>query len=238
MTTTTHDTVTASPASPGLLASRVGSFLAFAPLGVWVTWHIWENLSAWRGAEAWEATVTTPTSPLTEVLVSVIVWVPIVLHTVWGLRRFKIMKPNLGRYRTFDNLKFVLQRISALGLLAFIPAHVWLARLYPLIKHGRHETFADISFQMRHHLPTLVVYLLGTLGAAYHLANGLQTGGMTWGYAASPLARRRMSFISITFFLVLLAMSWGAVYALWDHGAQARQEQRGYAPTAVVAPAP
>jgi succinate dehydrogenase / fumarate reductase cytochrome b subunit len=143
-----------------------------------------------------------------------------VLHAVWGIRRMFIMKPNLGRYPTYDNLKYILQRITALGLLAFIPAHLWLARLAPQIQHGRHEHFEDLAWHMAHHPPTLVVYLLGVVGVAYHLANGVATGGMTWGYAASPRAMKRMNVISISFFVLLLAMGYGAMYALWSYGSQ------------------
>src|SRR5262245_17932414 len=181
---------------------RLGSLLAIAPLGVWTCWHLWENTWAFKGAQAWESHVTVARHPLVELITSAIVMVPLVLHTVWGIRRLFIMRPNLGRYRNFGNVKYILQRLSAIGLLAFLPAHIWLARLSPLIQFHRHETFNDLAQNMRHHTPTLVVYTLGVLGTAYHLANGLATAGMTWGFAASPRAMRRMSTLSYVFFAV------------------------------------
>ena len=63
MTTTTHDHAEAQAHRSALL-TRLGSFLAFLPLAVWTTWHLWENLAAWSGAAAWESAVTTPKSPL------------------------------------------------------------------------------------------------------------------------------------------------------------------------------
>jgi succinate dehydrogenase / fumarate reductase cytochrome b subunit len=219
MTTTTSDTAPSAAPSRGALLPRLGSLLAFAPLGVWMTLHLWNNLAAFNGAEAWEAAVARPSSPLSDFIISVIVLLPLVLHSIWGIRRLLIVKPNLGQYRNYDNLKFILQRITALGVLAFLPAHIWLAKLSPRITHGRPETFAEISHEMHHHGPTLFVYLLGILGTAYHFANGLSTGGMTWGYAATPRAMKRMNVISIVFFLVLLAMGWGTVFAMWRAGA-------------------
>jgi succinate dehydrogenase / fumarate reductase cytochrome b subunit len=176
-------------------------------------------MSAWQGAESWQSHVAAPHSPIAELAMSTIVLLPLVLHAAWGIRRMMIVKSNVSHYPTFDNLKFVLQRISAIGLLGFLGAHIWLARLHPLLETHRHETFADISWHMRNHPPTLIVYILGVLGTAYHLANGLATGGMTWGYAASPRAKKRMSAISIVFFLLLCAMGFGTIYALWDAGA-------------------
>ena len=201
------------------LLPRVGSLLAFAPLGAWTTWHLWENLAAFQGRDAWESRVTAAQPPAIEFATSLVILLPLVLHTIWGVRRIFMVRPNVRRYPNFANIKFVLQRLSALGLLAFIPAHLWLARFQPLIATGHHETFADIADHMRNHPPTLIVYILGVLGVAYHLANGLATGGMTWGFAATPRAMQRMNWISAAYFIVLLAMGWGSMYALWLHGA-------------------
>jgi succinate dehydrogenase / fumarate reductase cytochrome b subunit len=185
---------------------------------VWTTWHLYSNLSAFQGAQAWEASVTAARAPLVELLTSTIVLLPLVLHTVWGLRRLRIVKFTNGTYATFDNFKFLLQRLSAIGVLLFLIAHIVKARIQPLVQHGRHETFADLSYQMSHHTPTLVVYLLGVLGVAYHLANGLATGGLTWGYTATEKARTRIKHVSYLFFVLLLVMGWGSIFALASAG--------------------
>lgn len=221
---TTSEVETASNANnSSLLSQRVGSFLAFAPLAVWVTWHLYSNLSAFRGAREWEASVTAARAPLVELITSTIVLLPLVIHTVWGIRRLRIVKFNNGTYSTFDNLKFLLQRLSAIGVFLFLIAHIAKARIQPLVTHGHHETFADISYQMNHHMPTLIVYLLGVLGVAYHLANGLATGGLTWGFAATEKARERVKNISYLFFVLLLAMGWGSIFALANAGDNPRR---------------
>jgi succinate dehydrogenase / fumarate reductase cytochrome b subunit len=86
---------------------------------------------------------------------------------------------------------------------------------------GHAEPFAAIAEQMHTHKPTLVVYLLGTLGVSYHLASGAQTFCMGWGIVSSRQALRRLEWIAILTFVVLLAMSWGGIYALWAAGAGA-----------------
>jgi succinate dehydrogenase / fumarate reductase cytochrome b subunit len=222
MSSTTESSAATAPAP--LMGQRVGSFLAFAPLAVWTTWHLYSNMAAFQGAEQWEHAVTTPRAPLIELITSTIVLLPLVLHTIWGIRRLRIVKFNNASYSTFDNLKFLLQRLSAIGVALFLVAHVLKARLQPLIEHGRHETFGDISYQMHHHLPTFVVYVLGVLGVAYHLSNGIATGGLTWGYAATEKARQRVQWISYLFFVLLLGMGWGSIYALWSAGEHPRAE--------------
>ena len=200
------------------LRSRLGSLLAVVPLGVWTVNHLWNNLSAFQGAAQWQADVTEYRHPLVFFASGTVALLPLVLHTIWGIGRLVSAKPNNVKYKFFANLKYTVQRLSAIGVMLFLGAHIWLALLHPRITTGRPEPFADIAHEMHHHLPTLAVYLLGTLGVSYHLANGLQSFAMGWGVVASRRALKRLDSAVIGLFLVLLAMSWGAIYALWDAG--------------------
>ncbi|NOJ96690.1 succinate dehydrogenase [Corallococcus coralloides] len=202
-----------------LLKSRLGSFLAVVPLSIWVINHLWDNLSAFYGATAWEKSVTEYANPFAQAFTFIIVMLPLLIHTAWGLLRIFTMKPNNLAYNNYGNLKYIVQRVAGLGVLAFLGAHIWLAFLQPRLMEGHAEPFMDIAREMHYHGPTLMVYLLGTLGTAYHLANGLQTFGMGWGILASDRSMRRFEPISILIFLILLAMSWGAIYALYTAGA-------------------
>lgn len=200
------------------LRSRLGSFLAVIPLGLWTANHLWDNLSAFKGEAAWQADVTQYRHPLAFFLSSAMALLPLALHTIWGIGRLTKVRPNLGRYRYFDNLKFVLQRLSAVGILLFLGAHLWLAFIQPRVTTGKPEPFTNIASEMHHHLPTLAVYTLGVLGVAYHLANGLQTFAMGWGFVSSRKGLKKLDLLVWVAFLGLLAMGWGAVYALWDAG--------------------
>ncbi|MFN7135014.1 MAG: succinate dehydrogenase, partial [Myxococcales bacterium] len=104
---------------------------------------------------------------------------------------------------------------------AFLGAHIWLAFLQPRIFRGHPEPFVEIAREMRFHTPTLVVYVLGTLGVSYHLANGLWTFAFTWGMSPTSVGGRVMNWVSIGFFVLLTAMSWGAIYFLWSQGTPA-----------------
>jgi succinate dehydrogenase / fumarate reductase cytochrome b subunit len=205
----------------GFLQARLGSALAILPLGAWTLVHLWHNLAAYRSPAAWEAAVTEYPHPFAEALVAVVVLVPLGIHTAWGIARLATSRPNNVSYRFYGNLKYGLQRIAAIGVLLFLGAHLWLAMIHPRVVLGHPEPFADIAQQMHFHKPTLVVYVLGTLGVSYHLANGALTFCMGWGIVSSRRALRRLEWIAILFFGVLLAMSWGAIWALWAAGAPA-----------------
>ncbi len=139
------------------------------------------------------------------------VLLPLLLHTMWGIVRLASSRPNNVRYRDYDNLKYLLQRLSAIGLLGFIGAHLWLAWAQPRFVEGRPEPFADIAHEMHHHGPTLAVYVLGVLAVAYHLANGMQTFAMGQGVVASAGGLRRLEWVVYLVFALLLALGWGSV---------------------------
>ena len=207
-----------APSATAFLRTRLGSVLAVAPLGLWTIWHLWNNLAVFQGGDQWQAAVTEYPHPLAQFITAVIVLLPLVLHAVWGAGRLLSTQPNNLRYGYYANLKYALQRLSAVGVLLFVGAHLWLAMLKPRFVEGRAEPFADISHEMHFHRPTLVVYLLGTLGVAYHLANGLQTVAMGWGIVSSRGALKRLEGVTIALFLLLLAMSWGVIYGLYAAG--------------------
>ncbi len=192
--------------------------LAVAPLGVWTVMHLWDNLSVYRGADEWQRDVTGHQHPIAVGVTSLVVLLPLLLHTLWGLGRLRTARPNNVRYATFENLKYALQRLSALGVAAFLGAHLWHAFLRPRLVERHAEAFADIAGEMRHGPATLVVYLLGTLGVSYHLGNGLFGFAWSWGLASSRRSLRGFQTASIVLFAVLLAMSWGAIAGLWSAG--------------------
>src|SRR5580704_3026735 len=212
------ETTTSGGGALRFAGARLASLLAIAPLGVWTCVHVWNNLAVFGGAAAWQADVTGHEHPASLVVTSVVVLAPLLLHALWGLGRLRTSRPNNLRYGYVANLEYLLQRVSAAGVLLFLGAHLWLAFLHPRLVEGHAEPFAGLAGEMRHNPPTLIVYVLGTLGVAYHLANGVQSFAMGWGLAASRHALRWFGWASIALFVVLLAMSWAAIYGLWAAG--------------------
>jgi succinate dehydrogenase / fumarate reductase, cytochrome b subunit len=208
-------------ARSSFIRARLASLLAIVPLGAWTVVHLWHNLAAFQGADAWQEAVTQYPHPFAQAFSGIVVLLPLALHTVWGIGRLATSRPNLIRYGFYANLKYVLQRLAGVGVLGFLGAHLWLAMLKPRVTEGHAEAFADLAQEMHFHTPTLVVYVLGTLGVCYHLANGAQTFCMSWGIVSTRAGLKRLEWVALVTFVVLLAMAWGAVYALWAAGAAA-----------------
>jgi succinate dehydrogenase / fumarate reductase cytochrome b subunit len=203
MSSATSTTVSPALARSGFLRARLASFLAVFPLSVWTFFHLWHALSGFQGADEWQAALTEYPHPVAEALTGVVVLLPLAIHTVWGIGRL------------------ALQRLAGVGVLLFLGAHLWLALLKPRIVEGHPESFADLAEHMHFHGPTLATYVLGILGVAFHVANGLQSFCMGWGVVTSQKGLRRLEGVTLVVFLLLLAMGWGAVYALWAAGAAA-----------------
>jgi succinate dehydrogenase / fumarate reductase cytochrome b subunit len=209
---------TAAPASISAApAFRIGkklvlSIFGVVPLGVYVFCHLWTNLSSLGGAEAFnQALEASRHHPATIVLEVFGLGVPLLVHTGLGVREILRGRPNNATYGYFGNLEFILQRVAAVGLLLFIGAHVWLARIHPALGAAPfHETWEGMHEALSEP-PTFIVYTLGMLGVSYHLANGLRTASMRLGLVVSAPAQRRMQWVAAAIMIVLLAMSFGAI---------------------------
>src|SRR5438270_10398440 len=200
------------------LIERMGWLLAFGRLGVWTAVHLWNQLAAFSGARIWEQSVTAYSSPAVAALTMALVIGPLLWHVVWGMIR--LGRTRTSTVRNFSNLRYWLQRASAVELLFFLGAHMWLAWIHPRFIEGHPEPFSDISHEMRHHMPTLLVYVLGVLAIAYHLANGVWSfSTMGWGIAVSKSAQAWLERVAIVGFPVPLAIGWASIYALYQAGA-------------------
>jgi succinate dehydrogenase / fumarate reductase cytochrome b subunit len=201
------------------ILARLGSLFAFLPLGVWVVVHLWHQLAAYQSPQAWQDEVEHHASDASAFLTFVVVLFPLLWHTVWGIGRMFKSRPAVAN-RGFSNIRYMVQRLSAIGLLLFLGAHIYLAWIEPRFIQGRPEPFEDIAREMHFHTPTLIVYVLGVLAIAYHLANGLWSFlSMGWGVTVSKSAQSWSEKVSLLFFFVLLAIGWAAVYGLYAGGA-------------------
>jgi succinate dehydrogenase / fumarate reductase cytochrome b subunit len=211
-----------APASPATVASPAASLgvnrkllltvFGVVPLGVYVVLHLWTNLTSLAGADAFDkALVASRSHPAFIVLEVLGLGVPLLVHTVVGLREIARSRPNNARNPYFGNLEYLLQRVAAIGILLFIGAHVWRARILPAQTDLGHETWAGMHEALSEPI-TFAVYALGLLGVSYHLANGLRTAAIRTGLVVSERAQKRMQLVAACVLIALLAMS-GA--ALW-----------------------
>ena len=200
------------------LLRRIHSLTGVVPVGLFLVYHLYLQLYLHYGAEIYNNEVNSfYESPLATWALVIVVYIPLLFHTLLGILLVFENKIQPS-YTYFSHLLYLLQRISGIGVLLFIIAHVWNAKLGPWIAgtwgtHFEHLSsgFADPETGML----TKTVYLLGVLGAVFHFAYGLNTFCMTWGIALTPNSQKRVRSFSILVFIILTASAFYALAAIW-----------------------
>lgn len=174
------------------LLRRLHSLCGVLPIGVFLVVHLWTNLQAIRGRDAFRHAVgeiqTIPALPLIE-LVAIIA--PLTFHAFYGLVIAAQARFNVQRYGYTRNWLFLLQRASGLVAFVFLVVHFGQFRAAKLLGSLRWEAFYDRLSVGLGSPGMFALYLLGVTASVFHFANGLWTAGQTWGLASSDRARRR-----------------------------------------------
>ncbi len=203
------------PTSPGIsrayIWTKFFSFIGVVPLAIYTFMHLYGNLTALQGPEAFNAHLEKSRSfPFIEQLTFLLIWLPFVAHAVLGLMKIRNARPNNIRFGTWDNLRYITQRLSAIGILLFVPAHVFKSKIQPAWLEGHPATYQHM-LELAEPL-TFIVYLLGILGVAYHVANGLWQAAIGWGITTTQKAMNRMQVFCTILFFVLLAMGYASLF--------------------------
>ena len=200
------------------LTRRIHSLTGIVPVGLFLVYHLYLQLYLHSGAETYNAEVNSfYDSPLAIWTLVIFVYIPLFFHAFLGVRLIfeSTVQPS---YTYFSHLLYWMQRISGIGVLLFILAHVWNTQFGPWISGtwGTHFEHLSSGFSdPESGIITKTVYLLGVLGAVFHFANGLNTFCMTWGIALTPKSQIRVRIFSILLFFILSASALYALSAIW-----------------------
>jgi succinate dehydrogenase / fumarate reductase, cytochrome b subunit len=163
------------------------------------------------------------------------IFLPILIHALYGIYiGYAGVKFNTTKYNYGGNLRYSLQRWTAVLLLAFIAFHVgtlhkWGFHLIYQITHwsalGGYDTMGlfnahNQAFQstvsgIRYfwntdnpcnagNIAVMVFYLLGVWSAVFHWANGLWTSAIAWGLTVTAQSQRRWGHVCCGFGIVML----------------------------------
>lgn len=192
---------------------RAMSFLGLFPLGMYVVCHLWTNLHSLSGSYSFNSVLAeTRKHPLFFIL-ELLLFFSILFHTVAGFMLMKKYRPVTSKTPFLGNATFALQRLSGIGLLLFLGAHITKTRILPLVKGLSTVGFEEFHEAFSSPIPlTLIVYFLGILAVSFHLANGLYSFCITWGITTTPKSQKRLRWVSITCFAILLLLFCIAIY--------------------------
>ncbi|MFZ0889215.1 MAG: succinate dehydrogenase [Candidatus Binataceae bacterium] len=179
---------------------RLHSLSGIVPIGGFLFFHIFENSYALRGAEMWwKQTAFTRTLPLQMPIETVVLWIPIAYHALYGLVITATSRPN--NYPYVRNYQYTLQRITGVLALLFIGFHVSTTRAWFYLS-GIETDYARMHAFMINPV-YFTIYIVGTLSCLYHLCNGIFTFCITWGVSSGPRAQTLVNYACVALFIVL-----------------------------------
>lgn len=176
---------------------KLFSLTGVVPIGAFVVVYLWTSASAMRGRDAFETAhrpwETTPYAMLLEVL---LLWAPLLLHAVYGLKVMAEARPSLRRTPHAGHFMYALQRATAPVALALLCYHGYRFRWQPLFGQPLPEdSFARMCAVLSGTtggVPWVAIfYLVGLAAIVFHLSNGLNGFCFSWGITTTRRAVRR-----------------------------------------------
>ena len=210
---------------------RLHSLSGVLPLGAFLCYHVFENLSALRGPAAYNEMVNDVNTLLPRTfffgLELVTIVLPLAYHALYGVWVAATGRPNVGRYAYASNWGYLAQRITGVIALLFLLVHVgtlrtWvtllgnhLAPVRPMTADGLDlVTYRDVAAHLGNpaslgvqsilagdHI--LALYVVDTLCTIWHFTYGLKGFCWTWGIAVGRVAQRRVTVVSWLLFAAL-----------------------------------
>ncbi|MGH9399189.1 MAG: succinate dehydrogenase, partial [Thermoanaerobaculia bacterium] len=151
---------------------RLHSLSGVVPIGGFLAFHLYENFTATRGAEAYnEAARRLQEMPLALFLEIAVIAVPIFFHGIYGLFITAESRPNPIANAFLRNALYTLQRVTGVIVFAFILFHLWTTRLVQLDDHHSLDLFLLVRSTIAN--PWLYAfYVAGIVSATFHFAYG------------------------------------------------------------------
>ena len=154
--------------------------------------------------------------PFLHVVEWVFIFLPILYHAIYGIWITLTGKWNIDHYPFGKNWAYVLQRISALILAAFILFHILGMKGLlgaRLAFDQEHATSTVIHHINASWAVAFLIYPIGIIASAYHTANGFWTAGITWGLTIGAGSQRRWGRICVGLGAFLLVCGVVALFA-------------------------
>ena len=179
------------------LLRKLHQITGIVPLGVFFFVHMFTNSKAMNGEASFNKAVREIHDIPYLLLIEIFgIFVPLLFHSVYGVIISSESKPNALSYGYGRNWFYVLQRATGIFLFVFILFHVLNLRfglvpgLNPIPVAGNAEqAFAIVSreFQITW---VLIIYILGVLATAWHLAYGFFLFAVDWGLVIGEKAQK------------------------------------------------
>ena len=180
---------------------KLHSLSGILPIGVFLMQHLIANSYALRGPEAYKTVVKVfGYLPFVAVLEVLVIYMPILYHSIYGFYIAAKGQPNLGSYGYGRNWMYFLQRVSGVIAFFYIGFHIWNTSLqkYFLRWHGEPAPGGDQLESMAGQMADpwyFAAYAVGITATVFHFTNGLWNFCIRWGITISARSQRLNAYV-------------------------------------------
>ncbi len=143
------------------------------------------------------------------------IFFPIAFHTLFGIVILLTSEPNMTDYAYGGNIRYTMQRWSAVVILVFLALHIWhmhwLGKPFGGAKFDPENATTTAAAAMQSWSLWAPIYVLGVMATAFHLANGVWTALITWGVTIGPRSQKVSGYVCAGLGAFLLVAGLGAV---------------------------
>jgi len=193
---------------------RLHSLTGILPIGLFLLFHLFENMAAIAGPKAYDSGIAHLASllpvPYFYLIEVGVLAVPILFHGLFGVYLALEGRPNVGAYGYRRNYLYVLQRTTGVVALVYLAYHVVSLRMMiTLVGKGGgvegHTGYINFHDAVVHFSSPAVLwfYVVGVLSTTFHFCNGLNGFCWTWGLTVGERSRRIVEWVSLGLFVVL-----------------------------------
>ncbi|HEV7700760.1 MAG TPA: hypothetical protein VGO43_11070 [Pyrinomonadaceae bacterium] len=202
--------------SKTFLLRKLHQVTGIVPLGVFYFVHLYTNSTALNGAKVFNDHVGGIHEMPYLLFVEIGgIFLPLLFHSVYGILISAEAKPNAGAYSYARNWFYIFQRVTGVYLFFFLLFHILNFRfgLIPGLNMTPVAGNADKAFAIVSHefqlTWVMVVYILGLLATAWHLAYGLFLFAVDWGIVIGEKAQKFALYacLGLAFFLGVVGIN-------------------------------
>ena len=211
--------------SSTFLLRKLHQLTGIVPLGIFFFVHMYTNSAAMGGSRVFNKHVGDIHDIPYLIFVEIFgIFIPLLFHSIYGILISAEAKPNALRYSYGRNWFYVFQRATGIFLFFFLFFHILNLRfgLIPgLQSYGNSvagnagSAFTIVAAEFRN-TGILLLYILGVIATAWHLAYGFFLFAVDWGIVIGEKAQKMTLYASIGLALFLSAVGINAAAAFVD----------------------
>lgn len=202
------------------LLRKLHQITGIVPLGMFYFVHLWTNSAALNGAKVYDDHVQDIHNFPYLLLIEIFgIFVPLVFHSVYGILISAEAKPNVLNYGYGRNWFYMLQRATGIFLFVFILFHILNFRFGLIpglnmvpVAGNADKAYSIVSgeFQIAW---VMVIYIIGILATAWHLAYGFFLFAVDWGLVIGEKAQKVVLYGCLGLALFLGVVGINAAFA-------------------------